>query len=429
METLNEQDGVQIAEGEIYTDFLAVEENGEESVLRAHSMLWKLNQTVVTAGRKPTAGNECMVDAQAYGKDALGTTIRVSENNDEDTADMFRYTEYTIVGLCNSSYYVNYERGTTSLGSGRLKGFVYIPKDGFNTDYYTDIYVFLEDRYELYSQEYDDAVDAAVDWVEPLAEDLAQERYLTLKEDAQWQIEDGERQLAENRAEAESEFADARQELEDAEQEIADGQQEIDDGWAEIADARQEIEDNRATLAESRQELEDGQTELADGESELADQRTAAADLDDEDERENMEAGLDLAEAQLRGNEAQLEAGLGLANMGPGTAGGRGGADRPERGTAARGGSGSGRCQRRAGRRLGRNMRKTCRALKNRWQRRKRIWRTPGRNSLILRSRIPMSLPGMKISVMPVTKAIPALSKESRAYFRYSFSWWRRWSA
>ena len=316
VETLNEQDGVQIAEGEIYTAFLAVQENGREGVLCAHSLLWKLNQTVVTAGRKPTAGNECMVDAQAYGKDALGTTIRVSENNDEDTADMFRYTEYTIVGLCNSSYYVSYERGTTSLGSGRLKGFVYIPKDGFNTDYYTDIYVFLEDRYELYSQEYDDAVDAAVDWVEPLAEDLAQERYLTLKEDAQWQIEDGERQLAENRAEAESEFADARQELEDAEQEIADGQQEIDDGWAEIADARQEIEDNRATLAESRQELEDGQTELADGESELADQRTAAADLDDEDERENMEAGLDLAEAQLRGNEAQLEAGLGLANMG-----------------------------------------------------------------------------------------------------------------
>lgn len=316
VKALNERDGVEIAEGEIYTDFLAVEENGEENVLRAHSMLWKLNQTVVTAGRKPTAGNECMVDAQAYGKDALGTTIRVSENNDEDTADMFRYTEYTIVGLCNSSYYINYERGTTSLGSGRLKGFVYIPKDGFNTDYYTDIYVFLQDRYELYSQEYDDAVDAAVDWAEPLAENLAQERYLALKEDAEWQIEEGERQLAENRAEAESEFADARQELEDAEQEIADGQQEIDDGWAEIADARQEIEDNRATLAESRQELEDGQTQIADGRSELADQRTAAADLDDEDERDNMEAGLNLAEAQLYGNEAQVEAGLGLANMG-----------------------------------------------------------------------------------------------------------------
>lgn len=316
VKALNKQDGVEIAEGEIYTDFLAVEENGEENVLRAHSMLWKLNQTVVTAGRKPTAGNECMVDAQAYGKDALGTTIRVSENNDEDTAGMFRYTEYTIVGLCNSSFYINYERGTTSLGSGRLKGFVYIPKDGFNTDYYTDIYVFLQDRYELYSQEYDDAVDAAVDWAEPLAENLAEERYLALKEDAEWQIGEGERQLAENRAEAESEFADARQELEDAEQEIADGQQEIDDGWAEIADARQEIEDNRATLAESRQELEDGQAQIADGKSELADQWTAASDLDDEDERENMKAGLNLAEAQLYGNEAQVEAGLGLANMG-----------------------------------------------------------------------------------------------------------------
>ena len=72
VETLNEQDGVQIAEGEIYTDFLAVEENGEESVLRAHSMLWKLNQTVVTAGRKPTAGNECMGGCAGLRKGCAG---------------------------------------------------------------------------------------------------------------------------------------------------------------------------------------------------------------------------------------------------------------------------------------------------------------------------------------------------------------------
>ncbi len=316
VERLNAQEGVEIAEGEVYTDFLAVDETGEESVLRAHSMLWKQNQAVVTAGRKPTAGNECMVDAQAYGKDALGTVIRVSENNEEDTAELFRYTEYTVVGLCNSSYYINYERGTTSLGSGRLKGFIYIPKDGFDTDYYTDIYVRLADRYELYSDEYDEAVDAAVDWAEPLGEELAQERYLALKEDAEWQIEDGERELSEKRAEAEKEFADARQELLDAEEEIADGQQEIDDGWSELADARQEIEENRGTLADSKEELADGQTQIADGTAELADQRTAAEDLDDEDERKNLEAGLNLAEAQLKGNEAQIEAGIGLADMG-----------------------------------------------------------------------------------------------------------------
>ena len=316
VQSLNAQEDVEIAEGEVYTDFLAVDENGEESVLRAHSMLWKLNQTVVTAGRKPTAGNECMVDAQAYGKAALGSTIRVSENNDEDTADMFRYAEYTVVGLCNSSYYINYERGTTALGSGRLKGFVYIPKDGFDTDYYTDVYVFLKDRYGLYSEEYDDAVEAAEDWAEPLGEELAQERYLALKEDAEWQIEEGERELAEKKAEAEEEFADAREELLDAETEIADAQKEIDDGWAELADARQEIADNRGTLADSRAELLDGQTQLADGKEELADSRTQAADLDDEDERKNMEAGLNLAQAQLQGNEAQLEAGLGLVNMG-----------------------------------------------------------------------------------------------------------------
>ena len=94
VEKVNALDGVEVAEGEIYTDFLAVDESGEESVLRAHSMLWKQNQAVVTAGRKPVAANECMVDSLAYGKDAIGSTIKVSENNDEDTADLLAYTVY-----------------------------------------------------------------------------------------------------------------------------------------------------------------------------------------------------------------------------------------------------------------------------------------------------------------------------------------------
>ena len=389
VERLNAQEGVEIAEGEVYTDFLAVDETGEESVLRAHSMLWKQNQAVVTAGRKPTAGNECMVDAQAYGKDALGTVIRVSENNEEDTAELFRYTEYTVVGLCNSSYYINYERGTTSLGSGRLKGFIYIPKDGFDTDYYTDIYVRLADRYELYSDEYDEAVDAAVDWAEPLGEELAQERYLALKEDAEWQIEDGERELSEKRAEAEKEFADARQELLDAEEEIADGQQEIDDGWSELADARQEIEENRGTLADSKEELADGQTQIADGTAELADQRTAAEDLDDEDERKNLEAGLNLAEAQLKGNEAQIEAGIGLADMGQAQIdhGEEQIARNEERLREAEEELEDARKEVADG---WEEYEETGRISRNRWRRRKRSLRMPGRNLLIWRSRIPM---------------------------------------
>ncbi len=315
VEKVNALDGVEVAEGEIYTDFLAVDESEEESVLRAHSMLWKQNQAVVTAGRKPVAANECMVDSLAYGKDAIGSTIKVSENNDEDTADLLAYTEYTIVGLCNSSYYINYERGTTSLGNGRLKGFIYIPEAGFNADYYTDIYVRLDERYPLYSEEYDAAIDEALNWAEPYCEQLAQERYETMKEDAEWQIEDGQRELDEKTADAQQQLEDGRQELLDAEEEIADAEAEIADGWSQIADGKAEIEENRADLDSTLTELEDGMTQIEDGLAELDDRKTEASDLEG-DEKEQVEGGLNLAEAQVMGKKAQAEAGLAQANMG-----------------------------------------------------------------------------------------------------------------
>lgn len=315
VEKVNALDGVEVAEGEIYTDFLAMDESGEESVLRAHSMLWKQNQAVVTAGRKPVAANECMVDSLAYGKDAIGSTIKVSENDDEDTADLLAYTEYTIVGLCNSSYYINYERGTTSLGNGRLKGFIYIPEAGFNADYYTDIYVRLDERYPLYSEEYDAAIDEALNWAEPYCEQLAQERYETMKEDAEWQIEDGQRELDEKTADAQQQLEDGRQELLDAEEEIADAEAEIADGWSQIADGKAEIEENRADLDSTLTELEDGMTQIEDGLAELDDRKTEASDLEG-DEKEQVEGGLNLAEAQVMGKKAQAEAGLAQANMG-----------------------------------------------------------------------------------------------------------------
>lgn len=312
---LSEKDGVRIAEGSIYTDFLALDEAGTESVLRAHSILRVQNQAVITEGRMPSAPDECVVDSLAFGRDAIGTIIRVSENNDEDTRELFSCDEYTIVGLCDSPLYINYERGTTSLGNGKVKGFVYIPESGFDADYYTEIYVRLEETLPLYSDEYEDYIDRAKEWAEPFCQQLADERYDRLREEALWQIEDGERQLEERGEKAEQKLEDARKELEDAEKEIADGRQEIADGWQEIADARAEIAKNRGELNTSLGELRDGQAEIADGLEQLEEKRAEAAKLEG-DERKTMEGGLNLKEAQVRGKQAQVEAGLAQADMG-----------------------------------------------------------------------------------------------------------------
>lgn len=61
---------------------------------------------------------------------------------------------YTIVGIADASYYINYQRGSTTLGTGRVSGFVYMLPDGFDTNYYTEIFVRLDQNDRIYSDVY-----------------------------------------------------------------------------------------------------------------------------------------------------------------------------------------------------------------------------------------------------------------------------------
>ena len=82
-------------------------------------------------------------------------------------------------------YYVNYERGATTLGNGRVGGFVYLLPEGFDTDYDTEVFLRLEDDYEIYSDEYEAAVKELKAWAEPLAQQAAAVRHDRIIADAQ----------------------------------------------------------------------------------------------------------------------------------------------------------------------------------------------------------------------------------------------------
>ena len=61
---------------------------------------------------------------------------------------------------------MNFERGSTSLGSGSVAGFAYINKGGFDSDYFTEIYLNLNKHYMLYSDEYNDFIETTEDKVQ-----------------------------------------------------------------------------------------------------------------------------------------------------------------------------------------------------------------------------------------------------------------------
>jgi len=149
---------VSLAEGSIRTDVI-VKGTEDEAVLTAHSITSSLNKTELKSGRMPEVSNECVVDS-GQGIYKIGDTISISENNDMMAQFLFEHKEYKVVGIVSSPLYLNFERGSTKLLNGKLSGFFYIPKDGFAIDGYSEIYLCLKEKYDIYSDEYADYLES-----------------------------------------------------------------------------------------------------------------------------------------------------------------------------------------------------------------------------------------------------------------------------
>ncbi len=258
-------------EGAISIDALCAFGEGNESVYKMHTVPDKINRVVLTAGRLPESADECVLDAALYGEDVIGSRITVTDSNEEDTLEMFRERTFTAVGIVRSPYYINFERGTTSIGDGKITAFLYVPKEAFDCDYLTEIYATTKLKYKVYTDEYEDYIDGLQGKMEDTVHELTVDRYERVIAEAQEKIEDAQTELDDKKAEARIELDDAWQKILDGEQDLADGEQEIADAEKKIADGEQEIADGEQELIDGEQEIADGEREIAEKEPELLD--------------------------------------------------------------------------------------------------------------------------------------------------------------
>lgn len=296
VDAFTDREDVKAVEGAVSSDFLAVDESGKSRVLVAQTLLEVQNQVELKAGRLPEAADEIVMDSSLFSKDDIGKTIQVSDENPEEMADLFAYDVYTIVGIADASYYINYQRGSTTLGTGRVSGFVYMLPDGFDTNYYTEIFVRLDQNDRIYSDVYKKKIEELKTWAEPIAEQEAQNRYDSLKADAQQKVDDAQKELRDQ-------TADARTDLEEAKQKLTDGQKELADGKEQIADARKQLKQAKQTLAQKQTELNNGRTQLMDGRSQLE-----AGQVQLDSARAQLNAAI--AAAQSAGSQAGAESGM-----------------------------------------------------------------------------------------------------------------------
>ncbi len=173
IEEIEKVEAIDVAEGAVYEDFIYVDEADERIILRAHSITYKVNLLSVVEGRMPKADNECVVDERQFDKSYIGKYIEISDVNSDKTKASFKNDKYKIVGLVDSPMYLNQERGTTSVGSGQLTAFVYMPIDSFEYMVYEEAYTYTENDYAIYSDEYDDILDIYKENVEEDIDNLA----------------------------------------------------------------------------------------------------------------------------------------------------------------------------------------------------------------------------------------------------------------
>ena len=151
--------GVLLVEGSFYEDIIYIDLEDGKDTLRAYSIPEKVNTLALRSGRMPEAPDECVLDADKFDNKYIGETILIDNAYNNDTLEEFKYKEYKVVGLVDSPLYLSGERGTTSIGNGRVTAAIFIPEEGFYFDYYKEAYVSLQKNFHIYTKKYKNFVE------------------------------------------------------------------------------------------------------------------------------------------------------------------------------------------------------------------------------------------------------------------------------
>ena len=312
IDALKEQENIENAEGEYVLDAFAAA-GGSETVVKILSLSEQgISDVLLREGRMPARADECVVEEGMLSllDIAIGDTITLTP--DSKMEDALADDTYTVVGTVRSPVYISVERGTSTIGSGTARAYLYLPRDAFALDYYTAAYVRVSGAAEMtaFYDDYDDYIDDVIDSLEDFADVRAQLRHDELVEEATEKLDDAQKELDEAKAEADEKLGDAEKELKDA-------RKKLDDGWRDYRDGQQELADSRVKLDDAKTELENGEQEYQDGlaeyEEAVAEYEKGLAEYEDgrkkyEQSQQQLNAGAqELAEGKKQLDEGQKQ--------------------------------------------------------------------------------------------------------------------------
>lgn len=319
VDAIADVEGVALAEGSYMEDVYAGDDESR-SVLHVEAFPETMNEAALMEGSLPENAGECFLDqdfADACGYE-VGDVLEIMVEDEDDSALVHR--KFTITGIGYSPCYIALDRGSTTLGTGEVTGFVYVMAEEFDSDVYSVVYVQVEGAKEetAYTDAYDDLVEEVLERIEAIEGVRCEVRYAEVIEEAESEIEEAKQEVKDGKAELE----DAKTELEDAkseaESELAEAESELLDAEDQLADGRSELEDSKETVAEAESELADGEAQLAENEETIAEARSQikeafatlkSGEVDYKNGLAEYESESEEATAQLESAQEEIDSG------------------------------------------------------------------------------------------------------------------------
>ena len=232
--------GVEYAEGEKFVDGVCLVDgkkisdiDGSEMTLRVYPIDANkaimdsngqkdptyLNRPQLIEGSWPTSPNQCLVDSSRLSTPdefKIGATITI-EGDGTDVDASLQNSEYTVVGIIRTPRYISYERGNTTIGTGKLGTFIYVPQENMIAEYFSAINIKLvgSENYDPFSDEYFEYVKPYKEYLTSISNELLNKRISSLKNQYTSQVAQGEVDYATAKAKIETELANAKKQVDE----------------------------------------------------------------------------------------------------------------------------------------------------------------------------------------------------------------------
>ena len=272
LNAIKEIEGVELVEGAYTTDFLCLA-NSSEIVTKVLAMPDTINDVKVSEGRYPERYNECVVSREFLEESgfAIGDYVTLLTGTDDSVFDTLASETYQIVGIGSTSYFLNGDMGTSTIGDGIVDGYIVIPQEAYVTDIYTSIHITVAGAKELdsYSKEYKELVEDVIEKIELIADRRCDIRYSEVRSQSNEMLEDAKNDYLEAEVTARNELAEAEQELLENEKKYEEENAILEENLALVQNAEANLPLYRQQVADGERELNKAKQDLAELEAEV----------------------------------------------------------------------------------------------------------------------------------------------------------------